>query len=289
MSYQQERYNIQPMTKEQFLDFFHSNYKNAFINDVIEQDIFVHSMVRILIRTLMIYNNYSIPFYYNFDNEEYYKFFNKEEYIEKLCQVLNHKSVEDLVGKIPSKRPKGSDYSKLMATIYMTGAIQNALPIAVMVAETTGVLMPGTSQVYTPWHMQNIAPNFMGYSFSEIVQEAADKICKKKDKKKLTNAFFDKVDIVSKIVKFPQVYGTTTDLITTTINASKSVHYYMEIGKQEKDESINESRRIINDLKHKFIKKNVKKNKTIYQIDKKTLFSMLLFAHEYALNFSIEI
>lgn len=267
---------IVAMTKEQFLDFFRSECENAFINHVVEQDIFVSSMVRILLRTLNSDGRY-LPSYESF---------NREEYLNQLYRELNHKDVEDFKGRLPAEKFKSSEFLNYKGMEYMCGAFQNMMPIVGVLADV--LIQPETSQGINAWSLQNIAPNPMGYSFSEIAQEAADNTYKKKDKKKRIANFFDKEDLLSYVVSLPQEYGIGKSVVTSVVNVRESLHYFTQMHKQATKESVAESNRIVKDLKHKFIRKK-KNDRTRYQIDKQTLYSMLLFACEYALTYSISI
>lgn len=264
---------IKPMTKKQFLAFFHSECKNAFINHVIEQDIFVTSMVRILLRTLNSTGRY-IPSYDEF---------NREEYLNRLYREFSHKDVEDFKGRLPAEKFKSSEYMKYRMMEFLCGTFQNMMPIVGMAADALG--MPGSSQVVSAWQLQNMAMNPMGYSFSDIAQGVNDKIYKK-DKKKRIGRILDIEDMASYVITLSENYGIGKASITTLANAQGSLHYFMQMRKQAAKESMAESNRIVKDLKHKFIRKK-ESERMQYQIDKKTLYSMLLFACEYALTYSI--
>lgn len=269
---------IKPMNKQQFLEFFRDECENAFINHVVEQDIFVYSMVRILLRALLdLHGGNSLPSYSEINTGKYYESFNREEYISKLCEVLNKKTVKDFKGRISSGEFKSSSYYKLMGQYYLAGAFQSLLAVPCAASPEMSV-----------WYLQNVAPNAMGYSFSDIAQDASDKFYNKKDKKKRIASFFDAEDLISYFVNIlPKDFGLGKNVVTAMANAGESVRYFMKMHKQEKKEDDSESRRIASDLKHKFVRQ--KNNRKRYQTDKKTIFSMLLFAYKHALDFLIEI
>ena len=118
---------VVPMSKPQFLDFFCDKRGNAFINGVIEQDLFVHSMAQVLLTALRnLHGDHGLPAYTEFNTEEYYERFNRGEYVLKLCKELDSKSVVDFIGRIQSgKYERKVEISKRKAIQHMWGTFQN--------------------------------------------------------------------------------------------------------------------------------------------------------------------
>lgn len=86
MSYQTERHNIEPMSKEAFLQFFEEECRNANIREVIDQNIFISSMTYLLSHTLKRMGYYNLSEIDRFDHKKY---------IGILLENLNKLTIDD--------------------------------------------------------------------------------------------------------------------------------------------------------------------------------------------------
>lgn len=293
------------MSKKQFLGIFQSECKKARINHIIEQDIFVSSMVRILLYTLNSDGHY-IPSYDTFD---------ENAFVNQFCDNLEQLKVSDFKSKLMSDKSK--QLMKKSDDYLISGLHDIALGVAVASAATVAPPLALALTCLDFYISKKIKPEdfgasmYAGHTISSLSNLFVKKTGQKKleyieklsqeDRKKLgvpTKSSIKKFEKnINSIVSYGEDYfalapdainsetiGYGTTGITATSDIASSFFYgakaRMNIYQENKAESEWLSNYFVNTLVGKFKRK---------ASDKKTLYSMLLFANEYALKFSINV